>query len=76
MCISLVTGLEPIRIGFMVENPSLNSVSARNRDFKLGLAKPGLNPGLAIVLTYPQTRVTKSQKGHENGKHFWCPTLI
>ena len=76
MWCSLVTGFETGKSGFMFEKPGLKPVSARNRDSKLGMAKPGLNPGLAIVLTYPQTRVTKSQKGHENGKHLWCPTLI
>ena len=56
---SLVTGFETGKSSFMFEKPCLKLVSAQNRDSKLGMAKPSLNPGLAIVLTYPQTRVTE-----------------
>ena len=56
---SLVTGFETDNSGFIFEKPGLKPVSTRNRDSKPVMAKPGLKPGLAIVLTYPQTRVTE-----------------
>ena len=62
MCISLVTGFETGKTGFMIEKPGLKPVFARNRDSKLGMAKPGLNPGLAIVLTYPKPELQNHKK--------------